>query len=511
MTDRAERRFLARWMALGLLLILVAAIRSEGFFAADEHFQVLEFAGAKLGRTPWSALPWEYQYRMRPWLQPALYTLGARGLAALGVEDPFAWALAFRLVSGLTAWLGLVGLALCCGRWFAAAAERRLAIRALVLTYFVPFLSVRTSAESSSTSCIVLALCLIVLRGNAAGPGVDLLAGALLGLACGLRYPAAVVVASILAWMTSFGRAPARRLGWVLLGIVSVLALAVAVDRWGYGQWTLAVWNYARRNFGEDRAALEFGALPWYGYLFVLSRGPFGPLNLLLAGVCVVAWVRHPRHLLTWTTAPLALVQCAIAHKEVRFLFPIAMLSPLLLVLACGATLRRRWMRVLAGAGLAYDLVALAALCLLPAASQVSFLRFASHRFPDGLEAFDATSRSPWVRGGLTMHFYGPPSPGLQSWPGVEAVRARGTPRFQLVASSWEPLPPVDPYLCRPVYRSVPGWVSRWGWPRAAGIPPPAWDLYRCSIADPSPRSESSPPGLRFLRRGGQPRDVPLV
>ena len=58
-SDREERGFLTRWMALGLLLILVAALRSEGFHHPDEHFQVLEFAGAKLGRTPWSALPWE--------------------------------------------------------------------------------------------------------------------------------------------------------------------------------------------------------------------------------------------------------------------------------------------------------------------------------------------------------------------------------------------------------------------------------------------------------------------
>ncbi|HXK10591.1 MAG TPA: hypothetical protein VMT70_13155 [Vicinamibacteria bacterium] len=481
--DRAGRLFLARWMAVALLLILVAAFRSEGFLHPDEHFQVLEFASAKLGRTPWSALPWEYRYAMRPWLQPALYALGARGLAALGVVDPFAWAFGFRVFSGLAAWLSLVGLGLCAERFFSDPAARCLAIRALVLLYFVPCLAVRTSAESLSTSCLVLALCLVVLRGDAASPGPALLTGALLGLACALRYPAAVPVASLVAWMVFVGRTPAKRLVLALAGAASALALGVAADRWGYGEWTLPVWNYAFRNFAEDRAALEFGSLPWYGYVSVLAHGPFGPLNLLLAGVAVVAWVRHPRHVLTWVTLPLAVVHCAIGHKEARFLVPIAMLSPLLLVLACGAVAPRGWARVLAVGLLAYDLIGLAALCLLPASPQVSFLHYVSGRFPAGLEAYVATPQTPWVWRGLTLYFYGPPPSGLESWPGPAAVREREVRRFHLVASTWAGLPPVAPYRCRPLFRSVPAWLADRGWPRAAGAPPMAWDLYRCALA----------------------------
>ncbi len=480
-----ERRFVARWMAIGLLLILVAAVRSVGFHNVDEHFQTLEFASAKLGRTPWSALPWEYSFRMRPWLQPALYTIGARGLLALGVLDPFAWAFGFRLFSGLLAWVGLVGLAVCCGRWIADPWARRLAIRALVLSYFVPYLAVRTSAESLSTSCVVLALCLIGLGTELTSAGIAFLTGVLLGLACGFRYATAVVVVSTLAWLLLVARAPARRLGWVLLGMASALVLALAVDRWGYGEWTLAAWNYAFRNFGEDRAAREFGDLPWYGYLLVLARGPCAPINLLLALAVVVAWVRRPRHLLTWATAPLALVQCAIAHKELRFLFPIAMLSPLLLAFALEGVPWRRWARVLAGGVVALDLVGLAALCALPAQPQVAFLRFVTRRFPAGLEAVSTTPSSPWVRGKLTLYFYGPPPAGFRPWPGAADLVGSGVARLNLVVSSWDPPPATAPYACRAIYRSVPEWLSRRGWPRVAGKPPPAWDLFRCTTDIP--------------------------
>ena len=266
--------------------------------------------------------------------------------------------------------------------------------------------------------------------------------------------------------------------------MASALALGLAVDRWGYGEWTLAAWNYAFRNFGEDRAALEFGALPWYGYLFVLAHGPFAPLNLLLAGVAVVAWVRHPRHLLTWATAPLVIAQCAIAHKELRFLFPIAMLSPLLLALAVegvavAAMGRGCWRE---GWSLS-TCVGLVALCVLPAQPQVAFLRFVTRRFPAGLEAFVATPSSPWVRGKLTLYFYGAPPPGLRPWPGAAALVAAGVGRLNLVASAWEAPPPTAPYVCRPLYRSVPDWLSRGGWPLDAGKPPAAWDLFRCTVA----------------------------
>jgi phosphatidylinositol glycan class B len=484
LSDRQGRSFLARWMALALLLILVAAYRSEGFFASDEQFQVLEFAGSKLGLTPESALPWEYPYRMRPWLQPALYTLGARGLASLGVADPFAWAFAFRLFSGLVAWLGVVGLALCCERWLSEPAARRLALRALALLYFVPYLAVRTSAESLSTSCLVLAVCLVVLASERRPAAVDLGAGALLGLACALRYAAAVPALSLFAWLAIVGRSAPRRLGRMVLGLAAVLALALVVDRWGYGEWTLAAWNYAFRNFVEHRAALEFGARPWWGYLTLLALGPFGPLNLVVAAAVVVAWARHPRHVLTWMTLPLAVVQCAIAHKEVRFLFPIAMLSPVLLALALRGYTPRGWRRALATGVVAYDLAGLAALCLLPAQPQVAFLDFVHRRFANGLEAYLAAPSSPWDWRTLTLHFYGEPPRGLRPWPGTVELAAEGATEWKLVTSSWDGLPSVAPYSCRPLYRSMPAWLAHGSGSslegRLAG-----WELYRCGLSGP--------------------------
>ena len=352
----------------------------------------------------------------------------------------------------------------------------------------MPFLAVRTSAESLSTSSFVLALCLVVLRGETAGPGVAFLAGALLGLSFDLRYVAGVMVVSLIAWMAIVGRTPPRRMAWVAAGAAAALAVGLVVDGWGYGEWVLAPWNYVAANFGRDIAASRFGAVPWYGYATILSRGPFGVLNLLLALAVVVAWVGHPRHVLTWTTAPLTLVHCAIAHKEARFLIPVAMLTAPLLALAIGASPRRRWARWTAGALLAYDLAGLTALCLLPAQPVVPFQRFVSRRSP-------ARRRDPRRLAALALDLARPHDVLLRSaaarlrrWPGASALVAAGAARFDLLVSTWDALPPVEPYECRALYRSVPEWIPRRGWPRGGGTLPVAWDMYRCVRPAP-PRS----------------------
>ena len=68
--DVRKRRLL--W---GLLLAshLSAIVWSRGYHHPDEHFQVLEFIGWKLGLVPIEKMPWELPERMRPWLHALLF------------------------------------------------------------------------------------------------------------------------------------------------------------------------------------------------------------------------------------------------------------------------------------------------------------------------------------------------------------------------------------------------------------------------------------------------------
>src|SRR4051794_39151193 len=103
--DRKWTKFLLRWMGFSLFLHLLAAWLSAGFYHADEHFQIVEFANYLLGKSPASQLPLEYSHQLRPWLFPAILAGMTKILTTLGVSSPFSWAFGYRCVSSLLGWL----------------------------------------------------------------------------------------------------------------------------------------------------------------------------------------------------------------------------------------------------------------------------------------------------------------------------------------------------------------------------------------------------------------------
>ncbi len=88
---------LRRSLMLLAAVTLVTAWFSVTFYFPDEHYQILEFMGFKLGITPPAELPWEFSARIRPWFQPLVYFLIAKPLMLAGVKDMFVIAFILRL------------------------------------------------------------------------------------------------------------------------------------------------------------------------------------------------------------------------------------------------------------------------------------------------------------------------------------------------------------------------------------------------------------------------------
>jgi phosphatidylinositol glycan class B len=331
--ERLLLRHERRLVPFSLAMILITAWSSATFFQADEHWQVIEFMGLKMGTTTAAELPWEWSARIRPWFQPWLYYWLLRPLTASGVADPFVHTLVLRLVSGLFAFVALTRLLRLSEAWFTTEEARRWRLRWLTLAGFVPYLAVRTSSENLASSFFLFGLYELAhdlaperRSERATTWGRWLRAGLLFGMAFQCRFQVAMMVAGVALWLLLIARIPLRNLVLLGLGFATLVAAGALIDRWGYGEWVFPAWNYLRVNLMEGKAA-EFGT-KWFGaYLHITLANIFAPVVILAHLGLFLCWWRRPRHLVTFVSAPFLLGHWAIGHKEERFMFPVLLLG----------------------------------------------------------------------------------------------------------------------------------------------------------------------------------------
>ena len=154
---------------------------------------------------------------------------------------------------------------------------------------------------------------------------------ALAGLFCGLafecRYQIAFMGLGLFAWLAAVARVRFAGLAAFLGGGLCALLLGALADRWGYGSWAFPPYNYFPANIVQDIAAEQFGREPVLAFIYLLPAQIFLAITVILMAAMVAMWLRNPRHPLSWTSLPFILAHMAIAHKEARFLFPMAILA----------------------------------------------------------------------------------------------------------------------------------------------------------------------------------------
>lgn len=337
-------RTLKRSLAILAGVSIITAWFSNTFYFPDEHYQVLEFMGYKLGITPASELPWEFEARIRPWLQPLLYFLIARPLMALGITDMFAIVFVLRLLTGLLSVAALAVFARAVVETIEGDAQKRAFVRYLPFFGFLPYLFVRTASETLSAAFVAIGLGLAL---NAKSSRLLVLSGLMCGLAFEARYQTAVMGIGLFAWLAVIARVRVAGLAAFVGGGLISLLLGALADRWGYGAWVFPPWDYFQVNIVQGVAAKTFGREPVFAYLYLLPAQLFFAVTLVLMAAMIAMWLRNPRHLLTWTTLPFVLLHVAVAHKEARFLFPLAIVATAFPVLGFSPLLPR-WQGVFA-------------------------------------------------------------------------------------------------------------------------------------------------------------------
>jgi phosphatidylinositol glycan class B len=317
-------RELRRSLLILAVVTLVTAWFSETFYFPDEHYQILEFMAFKLGITPASDLRWEFSARIRPWFQPLIYFLIAKPVMLAGLKDTFVIAFLLRLATGLFSLLALAVFARSVLTTIAGEEEKRAFVRYLPLFGFLPYLFVRTSSETFSAAFFALGLALAI---GGRSTSRMTMAGLFCGLAFESRYQTGLLGLGLFAWLATIARARFSALAAFIAGGLLALAIGAMADRWGYGQWVFPPLGYVDVNLLRGVAEHQFGREPVFAYLYLLPAQIFFAITLVLMAAMICMWLRNARHPVTWATVPFVLAHFAIAHKEARFLFPLAILA----------------------------------------------------------------------------------------------------------------------------------------------------------------------------------------
>jgi len=322
------RRFL-RIEHVFYLLLLISAIFSLGYYHPDEHYQIIEFAEMKLGHINATDLPWEYAAGIRPMLQPFICYHSFRLLSSLGITDPYQLSLFLRLLTALFA-------AIVVPRFIKTT--QNLISPGLVVSYkylsyflwFIPVLSVRFSSETWAGLSFVLALTFFIESPHTVRRFI--IGCILLSISFQFRYQSAFLILGFLAWSIIVKRTKPNRIMLMLLVFLVVTGWALLIDRWFYGHYQLTFWNYFLVNIVHDVAS-KFGTSPWYKIGEYIFFAPTWPIGLLMILSTIILILKNNKSLFLWCVIPFVAVHIIIPHKELRFLFPIVWLIPIILML----------------------------------------------------------------------------------------------------------------------------------------------------------------------------------
>ena len=311
------------------LILLVTAWNSYDFYHPDEHFQVLEFGGSKLGIVPTQNLPWEYEAGIRPWLQPVLFAGLCKFLQFSGIDDRFLWTFFFRLFCaawGFYAMLCVYRMGLA---WLKDDSARRCHLLLCTTLGFLPFLLVRSSSENLSASFFTIGMVLLLknhYKSNSEqglmSPGLWLLSGLMLGLAFQFRYQTIIMTGGLCLWLLFIAKTRWKHIGILSGGFLISTGIGLLADRIGNSSWTFPFFSYFRINLLENKTS-DFGTDPFFAYLYLSMENVFAPITLVILISLLLLWIRKPKHAITWITIPFFVFHCFIGHKDIRFLFPL--------------------------------------------------------------------------------------------------------------------------------------------------------------------------------------------
>ena len=132
---------------IACIVCFFSAYHSIGFYHADEHYQILEFANMKLGNSPPNELPWEYSAQIRPVAQVTFAMLTITFLKYLSIVSPYTQVFVLRCLTAILMLLIVFYFIRKTRHFFSNSNTEKFYIISSYFLWFIPFLSVRFSSE----------------------------------------------------------------------------------------------------------------------------------------------------------------------------------------------------------------------------------------------------------------------------------------------------------------------------------------------------------------------------
>jgi phosphatidylinositol glycan class B len=309
------------------ILNLIVAINSSGYHQEDEHYQVIGFAEYKLGHT--NEVSWEYKARIRstiqPWLCIGVFTV----LRSLHIDDPFYLALYLRLLTGVAS---IIIIAFFVSTCLPDLKEKYWGyfLTSSYFLWFLPYINVRFSSESWSGLFCLLSIAIVRYTWSRRTIFQCILIGLVIGLSILFRFQALSFAFGLLIWCYSVSKIKGKQFLLIITSIFLTLCIGVVIDSLFYQKLTFSLYNYVEINVLKDVASF-FGRLPWYYILLYIVKAPIYPIGVLILSSIVVLTYRNPKSIYVWCIIPFLFIHFLTPHKELRFLFPIANLSPIVI------------------------------------------------------------------------------------------------------------------------------------------------------------------------------------
>jgi GPI mannosyltransferase 3 len=366
--------------ALSIIILVITAFFSTGYYHFDEHFQILEFAGLKLKMTVAGNLPWEYHYQMRPAIQPAIVVLISHIFNATGVKNPFTITFFLRLLSAALAFLGMCLIYKSFSKTILDDTLKRWFAILSFFLWFMIFNNVRFSSENWAGSIFLIAYSLLNIK-KIPNRFFYLYIGMLLGLSFLFRYQTGFLISGLILWHL-FIKKNIGNMIFLILGVLTLIVIGILIDRWFYGEWTLTTWNYFNQNILQNKIS-GFGTHPWWYYIEKTFIQAIPPFSIVFIVSFIIVFISKRKDLLTWTLLPFLFIHFIIGHKEMRFLFPVIGFVPIVVIKSI-EIIQTKWkeelldskfVKISAKLFLIVNIIFLAIIALTPADGQISLYK----------------------------------------------------------------------------------------------------------------------------------------